>query len=94
MVWVSMGKNVDGNLVLVDGNINKTEYLNILKNNLEPSVRKMGLEDRFLYIHDNDPKHSALIIEGWLLYNTKKILHHRTEPIFNKETLKIALAEI
>lgn len=36
----------------------------------------MGLEDGFVFVQDNDPKHSAHIVKEWLLYHTKKVLPH------------------
>ena len=76
MVWGSMSANGVENLVFVEGKMNKTDYLNILKNNFVQSAEKMGLENGFVFVQDNDPKHSAALVKEWLLYNTKKVLPH------------------
>lgn len=34
-------------------------YINILAQNLKQSARKMNIADQFLFMQDNDPKHTA-----------------------------------
>lgn len=75
MVWGAMSAKGVGNLVFVEGRVNKTDYLNILKTNLVESSQKMGLENTFLFVQDNDPKHLALVVKEWLPSDTK-VLHH------------------
>lgn len=59
MVWGCMAASGPGKLVFIDGIMTKTEYLAILKHNVIPSVRQLGLGDDFLFVQDNDPKHKA-----------------------------------
>ena len=64
-----------GNLVFIDGSLDKHTFLNILKNNLEESTTKLGLLENFYFQQDNDRKHTARIVQEWLLYNTPHGLH-------------------
>ncbi|KAH8419574.1 hypothetical protein KR222_006966, partial [Zaprionus bogoriensis] len=60
MVWGCMAASGVGNLVFIDEKMDKTVFLNILKENLMPSVHKLGLSDeRWSFQQDNDPKHSS-----------------------------------
>lgn len=74
MVWGAMSHNGVGNLELIEGKMNKEMYLNILKQNLKESARKLGMEDTFHFYQDNDPKHKALVVRTWLLYNCPKVI--------------------
>lgn len=75
MVWGCMNAAGTGNLVFIDGIMDQDVYLNILKDNLDYSARKLGLDRRFIFQQDNDPKHTARRVKEWLLYNTPKQLH-------------------
>ncbi|GFS96874.1 hypothetical protein TNCV_4177701 [Trichonephila clavipes] len=41
----------------------------------EESATKLGLRSSFLFQHDNDPKHTAEIVNIWVLYNVSNELH-------------------
>lgn len=75
MVWGCMAASVVGNLVFIDGKMDKPMHLNILRLNLKESVEKIGLPSNYIFQQDNDPKHTAYIVREWLLYNTPKQLH-------------------
>uniref|UniRef100_A0A0A1XCS3 Transposable element Tc1 transposase n=1 Tax=Zeugodacus cucurbitae TaxID=28588 RepID=A0A0A1XCS3_ZEUCU len=62
----------------IEHTMNKYDYLNILKSNLNESAAKLGLDGSFVFQHDNDPKHTAHIVKEWLLYRTTKQL--KTPP--------------
>ena len=70
LVWGCMSASGVGNLVFINGIMNHQLYIHILKNNLELSARKMGLDGDYVFMHDNDPKHTALNTRLWVLYNT------------------------
>lgn len=74
MVWGCMSASGVGKLKIIDGIMDHTMYINILKENLAPSVEKMGLQDGYIFTQDNDPKHTALNTRLWLLYNTPKYM--------------------
>ncbi|CAF1538257.1 unnamed protein product [Adineta ricciae] len=55
-----------GNLVFIDGNMTGEMYRDILDKNLLQSVRKLGLDNQWMFQQDNDPKHKAAIVTNWL----------------------------
>lgn len=80
MVWGCMATTGVGKLVFIDGIMDKTVYLDILKENLKVSAEKLELPSRWIFQQDNDPKHTAHTVREWLLYNTYQnsyIHHHR-----------------
>ncbi|GFV46183.1 transposable element Tc1 transposase [Trichonephila clavipes] len=60
------------NVVIIDGIMNQSSYLSILKNNLSQSASKLGIDESFPLQQDNDPKHTAWVVREWLLYNVRK----------------------
>ncbi|XP_076640649.1 uncharacterized protein LOC143352207 [Halictus rubicundus] len=59
MVWGCFSRNGSGTLMKIDGIMNADKYINILNENLEEAVVKMGCDDEFVFQQDNDPKHIA-----------------------------------
>lgn len=74
MVWGCMAAGGVGNLVFIDGTMNKYDYLNILKENLHQSVQKLNLGNSFYFQQDNDPKHTAHIVRMWIIHHVPHIL--------------------
>jgi transposase len=68
MVWGCMGYAGVGELAIVEGIMNAKGYVNILRGNLKKNVRKLGINNSYLFQQDNDPKHTAL------LYNARGLL--------------------
>lgn len=75
MVWGCISAKGVGNLVFIDGIMNKESYLKILSENLKQSAEKMGILSTFKLYQDNDPKHKAHIVREWLLYNCPKVIN-------------------
>jgi transposase len=73
MVWGCMDYAV-GELAIVEGIMNAKGYVNILRDNLNKSVRKLGIQDSYLFQQDNDPKHTARVTREYLLYNARGLL--------------------
>ena len=51
----------------IHGNMNAIMYENILDNVMLPSKDLMGLEDPWVFQHDNDPKHTAKTVKDLLI---------------------------
>ncbi|CDQ68190.1 unnamed protein product [Oncorhynchus mykiss] len=49
-------------------------YVNILKEHLKTSVRKLKLGRKWVFQMDNDPKHTSKVVSNWLKDNKVKIL--------------------
>lgn len=50
----------------VEGIMKKEEYEKILKENLKQSEAKLGVGRRFVFQHDDDPKHTSLLVKNYL----------------------------
>lgn len=59
MVWGCFAWSGVGNIEKIDGIMTADYYISILKRNLTESARKVGLEKKFTFQQDNDPKHTA-----------------------------------
>lgn len=75
MVWGCMSAAGVGNLAFIEEIMNKTVYLNILKNNLNQSAEKLDIRRDYYFQQDNDPKHTAADVKMWLAYNTPHMLN-------------------
>lgn len=58
-----------GKLYILDGIMDRFYYRQILEENLLPSVQQLGLRSNFIFMHDNDPKHTSALVKGWLKNN-------------------------
>jgi len=54
-----------GRLVIIKGIMDKYGYKSILTKNLKASCVQMGLQDDFIFQQDNDPKHTADIVQDY-----------------------------
>lgn len=59
MVWGCFAWSGVGNLAQIEGIMTANEYIDILCENIEESVLKLGIESNFIFQQDNDPKHTA-----------------------------------
>jgi transposase len=65
IAWGCVSSKGVGNLVFIDEIMDRFLYVNILANNLASSAAKMGL-DRYIFQHDNDPKHTSALVKKFL----------------------------
>ncbi|GFY24722.1 transposable element Tc1 transposase [Trichonephila clavipes] len=78
LVWGCMSASGLSSLVFIDGIMNHEHYLSILKDNLKLSAQNLGIRDDFIFYQDNDPKHTALNVRLWCLYNCPQVM--KTPP--------------
>jgi hypothetical protein len=52
----------------------KEDYTEFLKNNVKQSANQLGLGRRWTFQQDNDPKHTAKIVDKWFKVNKIKVL--------------------
>ena len=58
MVWGCMSAKGVGNLHFIEGIMNADVYLDILTTQMMPSAKKL-MGRKYIFQHDNDPKHTA-----------------------------------
>jgi hypothetical protein len=68
------GALLQDGLVDLDGIMSKERYVDILKQHLKTSVRKLNLGRKWDFQMDNDPKHTCKVMEKWLKDNKVKVL--------------------
>ena len=61
-------------LTFIDGNMTGNTYRDILDRNLFESVKKLNLVNKWIFQHDNDPKHRSYVVAHWLDQNGVKHL--------------------
>jgi transposase len=65
-VWGCFSANGVGNFVKINGTLVATKYKQILIRNVNPSAKKLfGENINFIFQQDNDPKHTAHIIQKY-----------------------------
>ncbi|GBN98448.1 Transposable element Tc1 transposase [Araneus ventricosus] len=74
MVWGCFAASDMGTLVFIENNMDQYKYINILKENLKIPTQTLGIQNTFKLYQDNDPKHTALNVRLWLLYNCRKVI--------------------
>ena len=72
MIWGCMMAHGVGSVELVHGNKNAEQYSIILRQNLPPSLQKLGVaKDTIIFQQDNDPKHTSKMARDFL--NSQKL---------------------
>ncbi|CAK9809123.1 Transposable element Tcb2 transposase [Anthophora quadrimaculata] len=74
MLWGCMGYNGVGNIAFIKESMKAEKYIDILRNNLSESAKKLCLNRTYYFQQDNVPKHTAKKTKEWLLYNVPKQL--------------------
>lgn len=73
LVWGCFSWKGVGKIVKIDGIMTGESYVNILKENLVPSVKKIGL-GRYVFQQDNDPKHTSKVAKQYFVKKKMKML--------------------
>lgn len=71
MVWGCFGNSRVGDLIKIDGILNKEGYKKILEENALPSGQRL-IGRGFVFQEDNDPKHSSKLCRGFLEEKQKR----------------------
>jgi len=73
MVWGCMSAKGVGTLHFIDGIMNADMYIDILRDQMLPSVRQLK-QRRYVFQHDNDPKHTAKKVTEFLKQKKVQVL--------------------
>ena len=75
MVWGCLGWEGVERLAEVEGKMNAEQYVEILENNLLPSMEESGISLKdVIFQQDNDPKHTSKRAKEWMEDNNITLL--------------------
>jgi hypothetical protein len=74
MLWGCFAAGGTGTLHKIDVFMRMENYVDILKQHLKTSVRKLKVGCNWVFQMDNDPKHTSRDMEKWLKDNKVKVL--------------------
>ena len=84
MFWGCFAAGETGALHKIDGITRKGKQVDILKQHLKRSVRKLKLGRKWVFQINNDPKHTSKVVAKWLKDNKVKVLEWPSHsPDFN-----------
>lgn len=70
MVWGCMSAHGVGDLHFIDGTVNAEKYIDILENNLLPSIERLPLPfGEYIFQQDSAPCHTAKKVKNWMSEN-------------------------
>ena len=75
MVWDCFTRQRVGKLCVLDHIMDRFYYRDILEQNLQPSINHFQVDQRCIFTHDNDPKHTSGLIKDWLKRKRIQTLH-------------------
>uniref|UniRef100_A0A8K9XWT0 Tc1-like transposase DDE domain-containing protein n=1 Tax=Oncorhynchus mykiss TaxID=8022 RepID=A0A8K9XWT0_ONCMY len=70
-----------GALHIIDGIMRMENYVDILKQHLKTSVRKLKIGHKWVFQMDNDPKHTSKDVAKWLKDNKVKVLEWPSQTL-------------
>lgn len=66
IVWGCCTRNGVGELYILNRTMDRFYYRDILEQHLLSSITKFKFGGEFLFMHDNDPKHTSGLVKNWL----------------------------
>ena len=66
MLWGCFAAGGTGVLHKIDGIMREENYVDILKQHLKTSVKKLKLGHKWVFQMDNDPKQTSKVVKKWL----------------------------
>lgn len=75
MVWGSCSSAGVGNLQLIESIMTARVYVDVVQQNVYESKARLGLPADWLFMQDNDPKHTAGLADAWFEANEIKRLN-------------------
>jgi hypothetical protein len=73
MLWGCFSYHGVGPLQFIDGNMDRFHYRDILNRVMLPYA-EWNMPLRFVFQHDNDPKHASLLVREWLQENLIRVM--------------------
>ena len=74
MLWGCFAAGGTGALHKIDVIMRRENYVDILKQHLKTSVRKLKLGRKWVFQMDNDHKYTSNVVEKWPMDNKVKVL--------------------
>ena len=79
MVWGCFTRKGVGKLCILDRTMDLFYYRQIFEENLLTSIQQLGFGTNFVFMHDNDPKHTSALVEKWYSSNAMIIFIARPQ---------------
>ena len=74
MLWGCFAAGETGALHKIDCIMKEENDVDILKQHLKTSVKKLKLGSKWVFQTNNDPKHTSNVVAKWLKFNKVKVL--------------------
>ena len=74
MLWWCFAAGGTGALHKIDGIMREENYVDLLKQHLKTSVRKLKLVRKWVFQMNSDPMHTSKVVTKWLKDNKFKVL--------------------
>uniref|UniRef100_A0A8C4RKI3 Transposase Tc1-like domain-containing protein n=1 Tax=Erpetoichthys calabaricus TaxID=27687 RepID=A0A8C4RKI3_ERPCA len=81
MLWCCVASSGTEALVKVEGQMNSTQYQQILQHNVQASVTKLKLHRGWIFQQDNDPKHSWKSTKAFMRRRSTMLWNGRHSPL-------------
>ena len=81
MLWGCFAAGGTGALHKIEGIMRQENYVDILKQHLKTSVRKLKLGRKWVFQIDHDPKHTSKVVAKWLKDNKVKVLEWPSQSL-------------